>query len=258
MTISYHRAGLRPLLVAALSLVVIGLSAPLEGAAQGWSGVYQLTLPTGAARLEIREAGGNATGSLVTADGTAYSLTGSLVDSNQGRAIVGRATGPALTGFAFQAVAGGYQFSFAPLDAAGVPRIDPNLVFSATRLAETDAGASTGGATESVGSRDSRLLGLWSTQVVMNSEVGSVATELLMRLDPDGRLYDLGSRSIGLGAEVTGIQGSVMLWQTEGGVLYVSEGTGVWVPLARYSFDAGRLQLVFPHDGSVQIWSPAN
>lgn len=240
--------------LAASLMVVFALGSAKPLAGQGWTGQYQLMLPTGAATLEIIEAGGNVTGSLRTADGTTYQLTGSAVDSNQGPALVGRATGPALTGFAFQAMGNTYQFSFAPLDPSGVPRIDPNLVFTATRL--NSAAPSTQPTTPTESSGDARFLGLWSTQVMMNSEVGSIATELLMRFDPDGRLYDLGSRSIGLGMETGGgTGGGVFLWRAVGDVLQVSEGTGIWAPLAQFTFVDGRLHLFYPHDASRQVWS---
>ncbi|MEM7414935.1 MAG: hypothetical protein AAF389_05510 [Gemmatimonadota bacterium] len=233
------------------------LSAPALLVAQSWGGTYQMSLPTGAAQLTLQEAGGNVTGTLVTADGTTYSLTGAVSETNQGPAVVGRASGPALTGFAFQAVTGGYQFSFAPLDPSGVPRIDPNLVFPASRVG-AQATPSTPPPPPTVDeSLDARLLGLWSTQAVMNSEVGSVATELRWRFDPDGRLYDLGSRAVGLGID-TGpmMPQSILLWRAEGNVLYVSQGNDVWVPLAQYDFTSGRMHLFYPSDGSRQVWSP--
>lgn len=243
-----------------LRIVIVALCltvGPVAGQTQTWAGTYHMSLPTGVAELTLQEAGGNVTGALVTADGTTYSLTGAVSNTNQGTAVVGRASGPALTGFAFQAVAGGFQFSFAPLDPSGVPRIDPNLVFPASRVGPPVAEAAPATAAVVDASLDARLLGLWSTQVVMNSEAGSVATELRWRFDRDGRLYDLGSRSVGLGLDTGSMMPqSVLLWRAEANVLYVSQGNDVWVPLAQYDFTGGRMHLYYPSDGSRQVWSP--
>ena len=103
------------------------------------------------------------------------------------------------------------------------------------------------------------LVGRWATQVVMSSEVGSVATEMSMEFRPDGTLVDLGSRSIGgipgvggdTGFEPGGDQG---LWRTEGDVIVVSYGGSPWVPFARFRVDGTRLGLTYLQDGSVQVW----
>lgn len=167
-----------------------------------------------------------------------------------------------------------------PHDASGVPQALSTLVYVATRTSElaaslpevrvagaiapprsagsSEAAPSTAAPSSAPG--DARLVGMWSTQVVMNSDLGSVAVQTSMELTPEGILRDLGSRGMGGfgdGSLDTGLGsgGEEALWRTQGDLLLISLSGSPWVPLARYGFSEGRLVLLYLQDGSRQIWA---
>lgn len=175
---------------------------------------------------------------------------------------------------------GTFALVITPFDAGGVPQALGTLVHVGTRTSELPASlpevgiAGTAGAPRPGGSPDAgsrtdappdppgevRLVGMWSTQVVMNSDVGSVAVQTFMELTPEGILRDLGSRGMGGfgdGSIDTGLGngGEEALWRTQGDLLLISLSGSPWVPLARFAFSDGRLVLLYLQDGSRQIWS---
>lgn len=102
------------------------------------------------------------------------------------------------------------------------------------------------------------LVGVWSTQVIMNSPGGSVATQLFMEIRADGTIHDLGARSLGGGPDWSGDTGLLgagesARWRTEGDVLQISYRESPWVPLARYRLEGTRLGLSW-YDGTHSVW----
>jgi len=100
---------------------------------------------------------------------------------------------------------------------------------------------------------------VWSTQVLMNSPAGSVATQLSMEFRADGTLVDLGSRSLGGAGGVDidtglGLGGETANWRTAGNVLQVSQGGSPWVALATFQRNGDRLFLRY-YDGDQRIWT---
>jgi hypothetical protein len=169
---------------------------------------------------------------------------------------------------------GDFGFMVTPLGPDGAPLSQQTAMYFATWESSATAvldgaeprASSSGGQAGDAGARaapgrvsDHPLVGRWATQVVMSTEVGSVATQMLMEFRPDGTLVDMGSRSMGgipgVGGD-TGFEpgGDRGLWRTEGNVIVVSYGGSPWVPFARYQVDGTRLGLTYLQDGSVQIW----
>ena len=170
---------------------------------------------------------------------------------------------------------GDHQVSLTPLDPAGGRLEAQTLVYSA-RYSESDPimpaeprraeGASnpsedvTGPEVPeadppgSAGQLRPDLVGVWSTQVVMNTPSGGMATQLFMELTADGWMRELGSRSVasapgaGLdsGLEGGGDAGRV---RAEGDVLYASYGGSPFLPFARYELNGDRLLLTYLQDG---------
>jgi hypothetical protein len=96
----------------------------------------------------------------------------------------------------------------------------------------------------------------------MNSEVGSVATQLRMQFRDDGVMRDLDSRSVGDvvgGIMDTGTSGGndEAGWRTEGDVIWISYAGSRWVPFARFQVNGAQLLLTYLHDGSRQLWHRA-
>ena len=258
------------------ALTVAGLSSACEPAGgQSLNGTYSIPV-----------AGSTATFSLaVQPDGTAAgwlrSGDGSLTRA-QGRQDIGDDGLPRVDGtFAGAMVADftlsegdpvqGFLLVVTPHDGSGQPQPTGAMVFSARRLdveaqeldpaqvpgRVAEPGPSTPTATTAF---DPRLVGVWSTQVVMNGDAGSVATQLLLEFTSDGVLRELGSRALGgfgSGSIDTGSGGGGdhASWRVERDLLVVSYQGSDWVPLARFGFSDGRLVLRYVQDGSVQIWS---
>jgi hypothetical protein len=157
---------------------------------------------------------------------------------------------------------GGFVLLVTPYDESGTPRLDLATLYYAVKgeagpPADTNAA---GGSTTRDRSvlQDSRLVGVWSTQVMMNTPGGSMATQLLMEVRADGVLVDLGSRSIGGTPDVnvdTGLEdgGETARWRANGDVLEVSYAGSRWIQLARYELSGDRLLLDY-YDGDRRLW----
>jgi hypothetical protein len=220
------------------------------------------TLPSGEVRgwLQGADARFDLEGALVTDDDGDLSVEGTLSGSGlRTDFVLYREEGDA------------YGLLLVPYDRTGTPRSDQATVHQAARIASEGATAAEAGlppvqdapppgAAPPGVARDSRLVGTWSSQVIMNSAAGSIATELWMQIRPDGVMLDLGSRGMGdVGGGIldTGLQtgGDQALWRTEGALLFVSLNGSAWVPFARFEVSGPRLLLTYLHDGSRQIWS---
>ncbi len=157
-----------------------------------------------------------------------------------------------------------YGFLLIPNDASGRPLGDQAVVIYATRIStqavlsggESDAGAKLN---PDVGA-DNPIVGIWTTQVIMNSEVGSIATEIGMQIGADGTMLDLGSRSVGMGMEVPWQGGGTRVYyRLQADMLQLSQDGAQWAPFVRYRFNpAGDLVFKYLQDGSQQIWSRRN
>jgi hypothetical protein len=141
----------------------------------------------------------------------------------------------------------GYEILVIPVDASGVPHTQLAGFWPARRTQDTAPDAAAPG-----------LVGVWSTQVIMNSPEGSVATQLFMEIRADGTIHDLGARSLGGGPDWSGDTGLLgagesARWRTEGDVLQISYQESPWVPLARYHLEDTRLGLSW-YDGTHSVW----
>lgn len=247
--------------------------------AQTMSGTYAVATPNGTVTMSVTvSSSGEAVGWLRDSSGNVWEMEGAeSVDEEGDLTVEGVLLGLTDAEFTlFGEDDGTFGLVLVSYDETGMPH-DP-MVHVATRTSELPASSpdsddaaqapSPGGQTEhSTGrpppsevSRDPRFVGTWSTQVVMNSSVGSVAVQMLMAFTPEGILRDLGSRGmggVGDGSVDTGLGlgGEEALWRTQGDLLFVSLAGSQWVPLARYGFSDGRLLLVYVQDGSRQIWS---
>ena len=145
-----------------------------------------------------------------------------------------------------------YLLLVTPYDDAGTPRLDLATLYVARR------GAADSDPTPQDGVHDPRLIGVWSTQVMMSTPQGSMATQLLMEFRADGTLVDLGSRSMGSipGVDMdTGMSGGgeTAAWRSSGDILEVRTAASPWVQLARFEISGDRLQLVY-YDGDRKLW----
>lgn len=141
----------------------------------------------------------------------------------------------------------GYEILVIPVDADGTPHGEAAEFWIARRGPPHDSGSAA-----------PALVGVWSTQVIMNSPEGSIATQLLMELRADGTLVDLGSRSVAGGEDWSGNTGLLgagesAKWRTDGDVLEISDQGSPWVPLARYALEGNRLGLAW-YDGTYSVW----
>lgn len=174
---------------------------------------------------------------------------------------------------------GSYAVLITPYDPAGVARADQAAVHVAARIdTEPPASAATGSVAADPtaaapsasapaaspqppsGDRDPRLIGIWSSQVIMNSPAGSIATELRMQFGADGVMRDLGSRTLGGvagGSFDTGFENGTdhAVWRTEGDMLLISYDGSPWVTFARFEVSDRNLLLTYVQDGSRQLWS---
>ena len=119
-------------------------------------------------------------------------------------------------------------------------------------------GPTPGAANEANVERDPRLVGVWSHQEVMSGGGVSVATQLLLQINADGRYASGDARTVGGGANWSGDTGrsgdvSTGSWRTQGGIIYVKDGGIQWTPYARYTVQGGSLMFTFG-DGSTQLW----
>lgn len=260
-----------------------------------YDGTYAVAYAGGTVTLALRTDADGAVRGWFQAPGAArFPLEGRLATDEDGQVTVeGSVAGAAgRTGFAlFRNEDGSYGLLLTPYDATGTPRADLAAIYSATRtsdsppdLAAGAVGAATPNPPGAAGppgasnppaashparppgpaaldpSRDPRLVGTWSTQVVMNSAAGSIATELRMAFRADGALLDLGSRSLGSvggGSFDLGYGGAhqAVAWRADGAVMTISYAGGPWTPFARYTIAGDRLILVYLHDGTRQTWS---
>ena len=156
----------------------------------------------------------------------------------------------------------GFVLLVTPIDASGTPRSDlATLYFARPGTDSPKDGSKSNDQTPQrpVGaSHDPRLVGYWSTQVVMNTPGGNMATQLLMEIRADGALVDLGSRAIGGTDDVnidTGFSdgGGTVWWRTSGEILEVSYTGSQWVQLARFELSGDRLLLAY-YDGDQKLW----
>jgi len=257
----------------------------------GLDGAYLVKTPLGQATLRMEtSAEGVVVGSLTGFGGQDFNLLGENQLDDGDWSVVGTLQGAGRADFVFYADEdGAYGLVVTPYDQTGVPQMVSTTVFFATAAASPgptapapvpefapapvrefaptpeayaaggeDAPASAAGP---VSGLDPRLVGLWSTQVILNSEVGSVATQLVLEFSANGIARDLGSRSlggIGGGSIDTGaFDGSGSFrWRTSGNTVHTSFDGIRWMPLARYQFSEGRLFLTYYEDGSTQMWSP--
>ena len=142
---------------------------------------------------------------------------------------------------------GAFELMVVPVGADGIPRSDLVEFWSAIP-----------GEPRPVPTGESTLVGVWSTQVVMNSPEGSIATQMFMEIRADGTLHDLGSRSVAGGSDWggdTGLfgAGESANWRSDGEVLEISYRGSPWVPLARYEIRPHQLYLRW-HDGGTALW----
>jgi hypothetical protein len=213
----------------------------------------------------IQDADGNVSGSLSSSSGTCKLEGVVVLDEEDEESVEGTMTCNAGGGeFDFSAddEEGGFVLLVTPYDESGTPRMDLATLYyarpgEADPSAETDSGG--GAATQDPGfQKDLRLVGVWSTQVMMNTPGGNMATQLLMEIRGDGVLVDLGSRSIGGTPDVNidtgpGGGGETALWRTNGDLLEVSYAGSQWVQLARYELSGDRLLLDY-YDGDRRLW----
>ncbi|MDH3271751.1 MAG: hypothetical protein OEN56_10480 [Gemmatimonadota bacterium] len=263
----------------ALALAMLASTLASCGAGgQTMNGTYTIVLPEGTATLSLAVLpSGTVSGWMRSVDGTLFEATGLEVVDDEGDVTVeGTLSGAMNADFSlYEEDDPEFGLLLTPHDASGNPVLAEAVVFAAVRSSLTSSpmtgnGPLAGGATRpspppeagspAAGPADARLVGLWSTQTVMNSEVGSVATQMFMELTSDGVMRDLGSRaigSIGDGGIDTGLEGGgeQAVWHTQDDLLMVGYPGGPSVPLARFGFSEGRLVLRYLQDGSIQIWS---
>jgi hypothetical protein len=225
-----------------------------------FSGTYAVATPNGTMTLTLNQ---DAKG---TVGGTAVLPGGSVSCTVEGRVFVDEDGESSVEG-SLRCPGGGSEFELAPdeeeggfillvipVDGNGTPRSDLAAVYNAR---PADAGGGRGNPPRD-DPRDQRLVGVWATQVVMNTPGGSMATQLRMAIRADGTLVDLGSRSAGGIPGVsfdTGLEGGgdVAEWRTRGDVLEVSYAGSAWVALATFVVEGDRLLLTY-YDGDRRLW----
>ena len=215
-----------------------------------FDGTYTGALNGVATTLTIQQQGATLQGH-ADASGYRYTLSGS-VDGPTGR---GRLDDPNTGGGVdVELSMQGDQLTLTIFDVYG-QRIPAYF----QRGAAAQSGPAPDAADEANVERDPRLVGLWSHQEVMSGGGISVATQLLLRIDANGRYVSGDARTLGGGANWSGDTGrsgdvSTGTWRTQGGVVYVKDGgVGQWVPYARYTLQGSSLMFTFG-DGSTQLW----
>lgn len=104
---------------------------------------------------------------------------------------------------------------------------------------------------------DRAVVGKWRyTEAYVSGEF-SFATDYFMQFDPNGTAYISEGRSAGGGpnSSIDSGAGDVHTgtWKTEGGILYLNDGTSGWVGYAKYIAEPLRMMLTFG-DGKKQVW----
>lgn len=247
-----------------------------------FDGTYAVTVGGGAVTIAIRTLpSGEVRGWMRGSDPATFRLEGRVTTDEDGDATVeGTLTGNGMRSdfTLFPEEDGDYGLLIIPYDAAGTPRSEQAAVYAAARtsseppdLDAAGAGLAAAAATQppaatpaapASGTRDPRLVGIWSAQILMNSPAGGGVVEMRMQFGADGVLRDLGSRGfadIADGIIEAGPQGGgdQAAWRTEGDVIWVSYAGSRWVPFARFQFSGNRMLLRYLHDGSQQLWSRA-
>ncbi len=259
------RFDIRPLMAAALC--VVGLGAPsLE--AQSLQGTYRLEYMGTPMTLILQvQEDDSVVGRLFN---TSLSLD---VDGRQGvdeegdvtiEGSLTASTGPGGTFEFFEDEDEEYGLLLVPNDASGRPLSDAAEILYATRISTQAILTDQGGAGRQPGAEgsgsDHPIVGIWTTQVILNSEVGSIATEIGMQIGADGTMLDLGSRSVGMGMEIPWEGGGTRVYyRVQGDILQISQDRNQWAPFVRFRFRRGG-DLVFNYlqDGSQQTWSRRN
>ena len=231
-----------------------------------FSGDYEIPTPQGPMALTLDQAAdGTVTGTLALSGGTCQLRGAVVVDEEDEASVEGTMTCDAGGGeFDFSAddENDGFVLLVTPIDASGTPRSDlATLYFARPGTINPQPGSKPVNQTPqqpAVGSRDPRLFGFWSTQVVMNTPGGNMATQLLIEIRADGTLVDLGSRAVGGTADAnidTGFSGGgeTVLWRTSGDILEVSYTGSQWAQLARFELSGDRLLLAY-YDGDQKLW----
>ncbi|HUF10849.1 MAG TPA: hypothetical protein VMO47_16135 [Rhodothermales bacterium] len=240
--------------------------------AQDFSGTYTVASPQGVLRLTLDQTADDVAGILILPGNFEYRAEGTVVvDDEDGEVSVeGSLSSPHGRGdFTLDGPDedGDYYLLITPYDASGIPVLAQAATYLVKR-AEADAppagnyaesgDIATGQPAPEGVVRDSRLVGVWATQVIMNTPSGGMATQILMEIRADGTLIDLGSRSVG-GAPGIGIDtgfeagGETASWRTQGNVLLVSQHGSPWVQLAQFEVADDRLLLNY-HDGDRKLW----
>jgi hypothetical protein len=157
-----------------------------------------------------------------------------------------------------------YGLLLIPNDPSGRPLAEQATVLYATRIStQAELYREEAGTDETLNSdvaADNPIVGVWTTQVVMNSAAGSIATEIGMQFGADGTMLDLGSRSLGMGVETPWEGGGTrMYYRLQDDILQLSQDRTQWAPFVRFGFNqSGNLVLKYLQDGSIQIWSRRN
>lgn len=233
--------------------------------ADRFTGTYSVESPDGPMTLLLLQSDTDVAGVLQSAHGSCRLEGEALRDEEDGEWFVEGEMACAVSGGEFDLSQDEddpdlFYLMVLPYDPGGSVRLDLASSYLATRVdtarpelpandpIQTQADPATRG-----------LVGVWSTQVILNSEAGSVATQLLMEFRADGTLLDLGSRSLGGGHGVdidTGLApgGETAEWKTEGSVLQVRQAGTPWVPLATFQLAGDQLFLRY-YDGDQKIWS---
>lgn len=246
--------------------------------AQDLTGTFSVETPNGEIRLALQPGDGDeVTGILVQPDGRSFEASGAVeVDDEDGEASVEGtlSDGQARGEFSLDGPDedGEYYLMITPYDASGTAQLPQSVSYIVERVnSVADLGSeafkpspmvSRDGdhvATDNAApGLDPRLVGLWATQVIMNTPGGSIATQVQMEIRADGTIIDLGSRSMGgipgfdIDTGKTGA-GEMANWTTQGNVLLMSQNGSPWVPLAQFEVAADRLLLAY-FDGDRKLW----
>ena len=237
-----------------LAIVFLG-SFTTQLVAADYTGRYVIHSNEGVMTLAIAHTSDGATGTLEMA-GTVCSLIGETFTDEDGEvSIEGEMTCGAGGGefeFSYDAEDETYYLFVTPYDQSGTPRLDFATLYAAVPAGDAEFDDSPPAAATNA------IVGLWTTQVVMNTPQGGIATQLAMDIRADGTLVDLGSRSVGGIPGVhgdTGMQGGgeVAAWRTAGNILQVSYAGSQWLPLARFELSGDKMLLVY-YDGDQKLW----
>jgi hypothetical protein len=248
--------------------------------AQDLTGTFSVSTPNGELRLALQPHDGReVSGLLLQPDGRSLEAAGTLeVDDEDGEASVEGTLSDGQPRGEFSLDGpdedGEFYLMITPYDGSGIPQLAQSVSYVVERI-DTEANLDAkpkplaqspsmqpdthqpgpGSATPGL---DQRLVGVWSTQVIMNTPGGTVSTLLQMEIRADGTIVDLGSRSMGgiPGFDIdTGMAGAgeSANWTTQGNVLLMSQNGSPWVPLAQFEVTVDRLLLAY-FDGDRKLW----